>query len=126
MIERFVSAYNSGRTPNPCIDCNRYMKFGKPFDRAQALDCGHVVTGHYARIEEEDGKFVLKKGIDGTKDQNFSDGLVLENVITSEKAPVKTEALRLYQLVSAAVHETGLGLALCELLKRRLVELVAE
>ena len=71
VIERFVSAYNSGRTPNPCIDCNRYMKFGKLFDRAQALDCGHVVTGHYARIEEEDGKFVLKKGIDETKDQSY-------------------------------------------------------
>ena len=71
VIERFVSAYNSGRTPNPCIDCNRYMKFGKLFDRAQTLDCGHVVTGHYARIEEEDGKFVLKKGIDETKDQSY-------------------------------------------------------
>ena len=57
---------------------------------------------------------------------NFSAGLVLENVITSEKAPVKTEALRLYQLVSAAVHEAGLGLALRELLKHRLVKLVAE
>ena len=71
VIERFVSAYNSGRTPNPCIDCNRYMKFGKLFDRAQTLDCGHVVTGHYARIEEKDGKFVLKKGIDETKDQSY-------------------------------------------------------
>lgn len=71
VIERFVSAYKSGKTPNPCIDCNRYMKFGKLFDRARVLGCGHVVTGHYARIEEEDGKYVLKKGIDGTKDQSY-------------------------------------------------------
>lgn len=71
VIERFVSAYKSGKTPNPCIDCNRYMKFGKLFDRARVLGCGHVVTGHYARIEEADGKFILKKGIDGTKDQSY-------------------------------------------------------
>lgn len=71
VIENFISAYNSGKTPNPCIDCNRYIKFGKLFERAKVLDCDHIVTGHYARIEKADGRFVLKKGIDETKDQSY-------------------------------------------------------
>ena len=71
VIRRFVESYQNGITPNPCIDCNRYMKFGKLFDRAKILDCNCVVTGHYARIEEQDGRYVLKKAIDATKDQSY-------------------------------------------------------
>ena len=61
VIGKFVRSYLSGRTPNPCIDCNRCMKFDKLFDRARLLGCDHVATGHYARIEQENGKFVLKR-----------------------------------------------------------------
>ncbi len=71
VIRSFVESYQNGITPNPCIDCNRYMKFGKLFDRAKILDCDCVVTGHYARIEEQDGRYVLKKAIDATKDQSY-------------------------------------------------------
>ena len=71
VIRSFVESYQNGITPNPCIDCNRYMKFGKLFDRAKILDCNCVVTGHYARIEEQDGRYVLKKAIDATKDQSY-------------------------------------------------------
>ena len=71
VIRRFVESYQNGITPNPCIDCNRYMKFVKLFDRAKILDCDCVVTGHYARIEERDGHYVLKKAIDATKDQSY-------------------------------------------------------
>lgn len=71
VIKRFVEAYESGKTPNPCIDCNRYMKFDKLYDRAKLLDCDYVVTGHYARIEEIDGSYVLKKALDETKDQSY-------------------------------------------------------
>ena len=71
VIRSFVESYQNGITPNPCIDCNRYMKFGKLFDRAKILDCNCVVTGHYARIEERDGRYVLKKAIDATKDQSY-------------------------------------------------------
>ena len=49
IIDRFVWSYENGRTPNPCIDCNRYMKFGKLFERAQILGCDKVVTGHYKK-----------------------------------------------------------------------------
>ena len=71
VIDRFVSAYLAGRTPNPCIDCNRYMKFDKLFDRADVLGCEKIATGHYARIGFADGKYTLKKALDPTKDQSY-------------------------------------------------------
>ena len=71
IIDKFIESYENGITPNPCIDCNRYMKFEKLFERAKILDCDYVVTGHYARIEKHDGKFVLKKALDSSKDQSY-------------------------------------------------------
>lgn len=71
IIDRFVWSYENGRTPNPCIDCNRYMKFGKLFERAQILGCDKVVTGHYARIEKQGGQYILKKAVDAKKDQSY-------------------------------------------------------
>lgn len=71
VISKFVSSYEHGLTPNPCIDCNRYMKFEKLFERAKILGCDYVVTGHYARIEESGGKYFLKKALDETKDQSY-------------------------------------------------------
>lgn len=71
VIRKFIESYENGITPNPCIDCNRYMKFDKLFERVKILGCDYIVTGHYARIEEQDGKFVLKKALDETKDQSY-------------------------------------------------------
>lgn len=73
VINRFISAYTKGVTPNPCIDCNRYLKFGKLFDKAQELGCDYVVTGHYARIcyNEKLGRYLLLKGKDPAKDQSY-------------------------------------------------------
>ena len=71
VIDKFVASYLSGRTPNPCIDCNRYMKFDKLFDRADVLGCDKIATGHYARIDFANGKYRLKKALDETKDQSY-------------------------------------------------------
>ena len=71
IIDRFVESYCRGVTPNPCIDCNRYMKFDRLFDRARLLGCDHIATGHYARIVREGDKYVLKKAADPTKDQSY-------------------------------------------------------
>lgn len=71
VIDKFVQSYENGVTPNPCIDCNRYMKFDKLFERAAVLGCDYIVTGHYARVENENGKFVLKKAVDPAKDQSY-------------------------------------------------------
>ncbi len=71
IIDRFIWAYEHGITPNPCIDCNRFMKFDKLFERAEVLNCDHIVTGHYARIIYEGGRFRLLKGLDASKDQSY-------------------------------------------------------
>lgn len=71
VIASFAESYGHGLTPNPCIDCNRYMKFEKLMERALVLGCDRVVTGHYARIEERGGRFFLKKALDETKDQSY-------------------------------------------------------
>lgn len=73
VIDRFADAYEQGRTPNPCIDCNRYLKFDELFRKADDLGCEYIVTGHYARVvfDEERGRYLLKKGADRKKDQSY-------------------------------------------------------
>jgi len=71
VIDKFVATYENGGTPNPCIDCNRNLKFKKLMDKMYELDFDYVVTGHYASVEEKDGKFLLKRGKDKTKDQSY-------------------------------------------------------
>lgn len=73
VIDRFVESYERGATPNPCIDCNRYMKFEKLYRRARELECDTIVTGHYARIafDESSGRWLLKKAKNLAKDQSY-------------------------------------------------------
>ncbi len=71
VLRDFVESYTHGRTPNPCIECNRHMKFTKLLERAETLGCALLVTGHYARIEEENGRYTLKKALDPAKDQSY-------------------------------------------------------
>lgn len=71
VIGRFAEAYARGETPNPCIDCNRYMKFDRLHRRAEELGCDVVATGHYARIERQGERYLLKKAADGNKDQTY-------------------------------------------------------
>lgn len=73
VISRFIDAYENGTTPNPCIDCNRYIKFEKLMRRADELEFDYVVTGHYAIIEynSETDRYLLKKSVDITKDQSY-------------------------------------------------------
>ena len=73
VIDRFINAYMNGMTPNPCIDCNRYLKFGELFDKAKEIGCDYVVTGHYARIEYDEAKdrYLLLKAVNPEKDQSY-------------------------------------------------------
>jgi tRNA-specific 2-thiouridylase len=71
VIERFIEVYEEGGTPNPCIDCNRFIKFNSLLFRSRQVEYGHLVTGHYARIEESGGRFLLKKSGDESKDQSY-------------------------------------------------------
>ena len=71
VISRFVSSYERGDTPNPCIECNRRLKFAALYDKARALGYEYIVTGHYARIREENGEFFLLRAADKEKDQSY-------------------------------------------------------
>ena len=70
VMDKFVRTYEAGGTPNPCIDCNRSLKFDTLLALAREKGLSEVVTGHYARIvkDEASGRYVLKKALDGSKD----------------------------------------------------------
>lgn len=73
VIDRFVGEYRAGNTPNPCIDCNRAIKFGALLDEALTRGFGAMATGHYARVEQDEktGRWLLKKAADEKKDQTY-------------------------------------------------------
>lgn len=73
VIKRFIETYENGGTPNPCIDCNRFIKFRQLLERAELMECTHIATGHYARCEfdEASGRWLLKRSADPDKDQTY-------------------------------------------------------
>jgi len=84
VVNKFISEYKCGRTPNPCIECNRHIKFAKLLEKALKSGCAYIATGHYAQIEynENTGRYLLKKAKDITKDQTY----VLYNLTQHELA----------------------------------------
>ena len=73
VIDDFINCYKNCKTPNPCIECNKYMKFGFMYEKAKELGCNYIATGHYAKTEynEEYKRWVLKKSNAGKKDQSY-------------------------------------------------------
>lgn len=71
VVDYFVAAYSRGRTPNPCLACNRHIRFGRLLRHAQAIDADGLATGHYARVDHRDGRFRLRMGTDPHKDQSY-------------------------------------------------------
>ena len=72
VIDRFIGEYRRGHTPNPCIDCNRRIKFGLLLEKALELGKDYLITGHYARISRDaGGRYLLNKGVDAQKDQSY-------------------------------------------------------
>lgn len=71
VVSPFIRVYEEGGTPNPCVVCNKQLKFGHLLDLALKAGCSHVVTGHYARILEQNGRFMLRKAPDAVKDQSY-------------------------------------------------------
>ncbi|MEP6974190.1 MAG: tRNA 2-thiouridine(34) synthase MnmA, partial [Spartobacteria bacterium] len=71
VIDYFSSEYQAGRTPNPCVMCNEKLKFGSLWEKARALDCDYIATGHYAIVEHQAERAVLRKGRDPRKDQSY-------------------------------------------------------
>lgn len=73
VIDDFIDCYANCKTPNPCIECNKYMKFGLMYEKAKEMGCNYIATGHYAKTEysEKYKKTVLKKSNAGKKDQSY-------------------------------------------------------
>ena len=73
VIDDFINCYANCKTPNPCIECNKYMKFGIMYEKAKEMGCKYIATGHYAKTEysEKYGRWVLKKSKAGKKDQSY-------------------------------------------------------
>lgn len=73
VIDDFINCYANCKTPNPCIECNKYLKFGAMYEKAKELGCNYIATGHYAKTEysEKYKRWVLKKSNAGKKDQSY-------------------------------------------------------
>ncbi|MBQ7502495.1 tRNA 2-thiouridine(34) synthase MnmA [bacterium] len=90
VIEPFVRAYLEGRTPNPCIDCNRFLKFKRLYERGQELDLNYIVTGHYVRLsyDEDRRRYVLRRAADRHKDQSYVLYFLTQEQLAHSKFPL--------------------------------------
>ena len=89
VIDRFTAGYEAGQTPNPCIDCNRYMKFSRLWERAAALGCSVMATGHYVRTERDaGGRWLLKKAAFGQKDQSYVLYMLTQEQLSRTRFPL--------------------------------------
>ena len=98
VVNPFVDSYRNGRTPNPCVECNRSIKFSILLEEAARLDCDLLVTGHYARVSREDGRWRLQRGVDRSKDQSYVLHMLGQRELARTRFPVgemnKTETRR--------------------------------
>ena len=93
VIEKFIRIYETGGTPNPCIDCNRYMKFDYLLRFAKARELEYVVTGHYARIEYDTGtgRYLLKKAVDAGQDESYELDMLNQDQLAHMQFPLGTK-----------------------------------
>jgi tRNA-specific 2-thiouridylase len=88
VVNRFVSDYASGRTPNPCIECNRTVKFDRLLARLDDFACDVLVTGHHARSRLVDGTWQLLRGTDAAKDQSYVLSMLTQDELSRTRFPV--------------------------------------
>ena len=90
VIDRFCREYLAGRTPNPCVECNRNLRFTNLLDKADALGASKVATGHYARIlgPDSSGKYELRRAVDESKDQSYMFWAASQDVLSKLIAPL--------------------------------------
>ncbi len=114
IVQRFIDGYASGLTPNPCLACNRHIRFTHLLNHALALDAEYLATGHYARLQRaDDGRIELLKGIDESKDQSYVLSVLRQEQLRHALFPVggyhKTEVRDLAQrfgLPVASKHDS--------------------
>ena len=109
LMDQFAAEYGRGRTPNPCVLCNRDLKFGRLLEYADAMGAPYVATGHYARVEFEAGRWLLKRGCDRSKDQSYFLFAVPPERLERIRLPVgefsKDEVRRVARDVGLPVHD---------------------
>lgn len=88
VIDRFVEDYMEGRTPNPCVLCNTHIKWAALLRRADNLGCDFIATGHYANVREENGRYVISRGLDPRKDQSYALWGVQQEHLARTKFPL--------------------------------------
>jgi tRNA-specific 2-thiouridylase len=88
VVEPFAEGYLNGLTPNPCIECNRKVRFTALLDRTEALGCDVLVTGHHARVEQADGVWKLRRAVDGSKDQSYVLHMLDQSALARVRLPV--------------------------------------
>ncbi len=88
VTDNFINEYISGGTPNPCIECNKYIKFGEMLNLAADNGCEKIATGHYARIVKENGKYLLYKAKDVSKDQSYVLYMLTQEVLSKTLFPL--------------------------------------
>src|SRR5580704_6651843 len=105
VVEPYVAAHAAGRTPNPCIECNRHVKFDRLLDRSVRLGFDVLATGHHARVGRATGRYELRRGADPKKDQSYVLSMLGQDQLARVVLPVGP-------LTKAAVrdHATRLGL----------------
>jgi tRNA-specific 2-thiouridylase len=105
VVDHFGEMYSAGKTPNPCIECNRRVRFNVLLDRTEGLGCDVLVTGHHARIRHDDAGYHLVRAVDGTKDQSYVLHMLGQNELAQVRLPVG-------EITKAEVreHATALGL----------------
>jgi len=88
VVDFFLDGYARGITPNPCLECNRQVKFGTLLDKALALGADFLATGHYARVRASNGKFELLRGIDPKKDQSYALSVLTQEQLSRAMFPL--------------------------------------
>jgi tRNA-specific 2-thiouridylase len=88
IMDYFVAEYARGRTPNPCVQCNNWIKFGKLFDYADSIGAEYVATGHYARLEDRADGPALLRGVDASKDQSYVLAGIIRGLLKRMLLPV--------------------------------------
>jgi tRNA-specific 2-thiouridylase len=117
VVDYFTAEYAAGRTPNPCLRCNRLIRFGFLLERALALEADCLATGHYARVRQRDGCFELLKGVDRRKDQSYALAMLTQSQLAHALFPLgeltKAEVRRLARERGLPVAERPESQELC-------------
>lgn len=105
VVDRFVAEYASGRTPNPCIECNRTVKFDRLMSRLFEFDCEVLVTGHHAKVVRKNGSYSLLRGEDRAKDQSYVLSMLSQEHLSRTLLPVG-------EMTKAKVRQIAAGLGM--------------